>query len=136
MSIKSIMKKTTNTKNYIKYQVYDAVVYPIKLVVAMTDGGSDETSELNDVFTPKTDISINGNDAITFPAVLNEDSSSVVGVILHGPQPDNVWVHEADHFANMLFCLLGISLELNNDEAHAYLVEWAFQCIKDFCQAA
>lgn len=102
------------------------------LVVVLYERKENDEEELDCILKPKVDIDVTGNDAITFPAIYKPDGTNVICILFNGPQKDDVWVHEADHFANMMFYILGIELDLNNDEAHAYLLEWAFKQIKSF----
>ncbi len=39
-------------------------------------------------------------------------------------------VHESTHVANMIFGMRGQAIDVNNDEAQAYLIQWVFQQCK------
>ena len=117
-----------------KYCLYETGIYPIKLMVAISEWNEDdeERKQLEAVITPLSKISLTDTEAITFQALYKEDDSYVVCILFNGPQLDDVWAHEADHFVNMLFIFLEIDMDLHNDEPHAYLLEWAYNRIRDF----
>lgn len=115
----------------LNYKLFDSGIYPIRLIVVRVE--EDENLEnWQKVFTIKSKISLQGNDAITFPVLLTQEQADAICILLRGEQPDNVWAHEAVHAADMIELCLGIGPDLENDEAHAYLIEWIFSQIKNF----
>ena len=117
-----------------RYYEYDPVIYPRKLWVCVRGSITDIAKTFDDKDGSDKVISeedVENSVAFTFPAILHESMDYGVVVWLHrlSAVDDATVTHEAIHAENFMFSQLGVALDLENDEAQAYLGGFIGSCI-------
>jgi len=122
---------------------FDPVVYPFPVIVCKYVPGvtsAEIAQRYNKVVDKKTMMSLDADELLAFPT-LTAKTLCVVDketeymkylIILYRPKKCRWGVvsHEALHVVTMLCDWIGISPPtLNEDEPHAYLIQWIANCI-------
>lgn len=68
-----------------------------------------------------------------FNAVTINFYNGSIAVLLTRKSTIGTITHECSHVVNRIFDHIGYSLDMKNDEAHAYLLEWITQKVYDIC---
>lgn len=127
------MNSKTN-KNKLILDLYDPVIYPIKLAVAKNL----DKNKLKKTFKDLTDEDMdNIGDAITIFTVRNRNDEYYCLVLLSDKTIKskdkldrlNTCSHEAGHYAIDLLNYVGLKITPGTSEAFTYLQSWATECI-------
>lgn len=122
------------SKNKLILDLYDPVIYPVKLAVAKNL----DKNKLKREFEGLTDDDITfESDAITIFAVKHKDGEYYCLVLLSDKTVKskdkfdrlNTCSHEAGHYAIDLLDHIGIKINPSTSESFTYLQSWATECI-------
>lgn len=122
------------SKNKLILDLYDPVIYPIKLAVAKNLDKDKLKKEFKDL--TDEDIDINSCATTTF-TVKHKNGENYCLVLLSDKTVKskdkldrlNTCSHEAGHYAIDLLNYLGLKITPTTSEAFTYLQSWATECI-------
>lgn len=109
--------------------VVDIPIYRGKLIIIVSDDKEEIKKKISDF---EEDGDIYGHACLTnwegwqgFALVINHKNK-------HRPLTFGVIAHEALHLTNFLMNERGVHLDYENDEPHAYLLDWIIEQVLDF----